>query len=537
MIFTLHRYVFRELIKVFIPAAIALTMILSLGSILRPIQEYGVGPRQVVHLLGYFIPITLTFVLPIAALFASAFIYGRLACFNELDACKASGISLLAMVYPGLILALIVTISNLILSFYVMPAFVQRAEKSLKSDAQKILFRNIQHNGYYEAAGKKNTTYMVYADQADPESGFLSGVVITEMDKLNIKNVVTAEKARLKFNIRSKMNEVQLVAYNTYEMGVADEVGASLEQISLTHEFGSIFSDNIRFKKVDKLQEIRANPMAFYPIEKLAYDTYAQLIIELVEKDIADKLKDQKSFYRLGCGDKFVEFKAKQCNLGAEEQIKLTSEVVVRDATRQPLKTYKCDEAILQTESDKRAPTFAMQLYSAVDELGNVTRRPVIYGLLIPPHVESILSKYTDDKISEEQNILKIVTAKSIAAMLPSGGSKEFKKRQNRLAYEIIRTHLGITAEIHSRLVFGLGCVPMILIGIGLGVMKKDGHLLSAFGASVVPALLLIVCIMMGKNVVKNTAAQAISGVSLMWLGIVVLIAVAVVVYKKLLRN
>ncbi|MGD8499623.1 MAG: LptF/LptG family permease, partial [Phycisphaerales bacterium] len=90
MLFTLHRYIFRELLRVFILAAVALALILSLGSILQPIQEYGVGPRQVVHLMGYFLPITLTFVLPMAALFAGALVYGRFAGDNELDACRAS---------------------------------------------------------------------------------------------------------------------------------------------------------------------------------------------------------------------------------------------------------------------------------------------------------------------------------------------------------------------------------------------------------------------------------------------------------------
>ena len=46
MVFTLQRYIFRELLKVFTLAAVALTLMLSLGSILRPIQEYGAGPTQ-----------------------------------------------------------------------------------------------------------------------------------------------------------------------------------------------------------------------------------------------------------------------------------------------------------------------------------------------------------------------------------------------------------------------------------------------------------------------------------------------------------
>ncbi len=87
------------------------------------------------------------------------------------------------------------------------------------------------------------------------------------------------------------------------------------------------------------------------------------------------------------------------------------------------------------------------------------------------------------------------------------------------------------------RLVFGIGCVPLIMIGIGLGIIKKGGHLLSAFGASSVPAAVLIVCIMMGKNIAKNPDAQAGSGIVLMWAGLVFLSLLAVGIYRKLLKN
>ena len=53
MVFTLHRYMFRELLRIFILATIGLTLILSLGMILQPVQEFGVGPRQAVTHPGH----------------------------------------------------------------------------------------------------------------------------------------------------------------------------------------------------------------------------------------------------------------------------------------------------------------------------------------------------------------------------------------------------------------------------------------------------------------------------------------------------
>ncbi|MHC4639577.1 MAG: LptF/LptG family permease, partial [Planctomycetota bacterium] len=167
MYFTLHRYIFRELMKIFILATIGLTLILSLGSIIGTVHKYGVGPGQVGHIIFYFLPIILTFVLPMAALFAASLVFGRFASDNELDACKASGISLTSVIYPGVVLAVMVAIANLLLSFYVMPEFILRAEKTFKADAKQILFRNIQRKGYYKLPQSR---FVIYADAVDTQN-------------------------------------------------------------------------------------------------------------------------------------------------------------------------------------------------------------------------------------------------------------------------------------------------------------------------------------------------------------------------------
>ncbi len=231
MVFTLHRYIFRETFKVFVLAAVALTLILSLGSVLRPIQRYGVGPQQVVYLIGYFLPITLTFVLPMAALFATALVYGRLAADNELDACRASGVPMMTLVYPGLALAIMVAIANLILSFHVMPAFVHQAEKSFKADAKQILFRNIQRRGYYKPPG---TSSRIYADQANAKNDTLTGVIVANVKDARIEKIITAESATVRFNPHKTFNEVLITTHNTYQMASEDMTGFSAESMVLT---------------------------------------------------------------------------------------------------------------------------------------------------------------------------------------------------------------------------------------------------------------------------------------------------------------
>jgi lipopolysaccharide export system permease protein len=539
MVFTLHRYIFRELLKVFVPTTIALTLILSLGSILRPVQEYGVGPGQVVDLMGYFLPIVLTFVLPMAALFAAALIYGRFASDNELDACRASGICLLTLVYPGLALAIIVATANLILSFHVVPTFVHRAERSLKANAKQILFRNIQRKGFYKLPPEGR--YVIYADQANSQKDTLSGVVVAEVKNNEIKDITTAERAKITFIPHEKFNEVYITAYNVYQIRAEDEVWGNAERFPLRMEFGSLLGDDIKFKKIDEMKKIRDLDLTlFYPIAKLARDTYSQFTMESLAEDIADKIGDDpNNLYKLHSSEKFIDFTASRCSVGDEKEVELSGVIVVVEydaAGKQRLRTLQCEKASLHLEGDELAPTLTMELDNPTWHLAEGPEGMAmgwlrIRGLIIPKVVRDAANIFaTEDGLDAKK-------LASESSALQKGPSPKLRVLQNKLQKEIKNALAEIEAEIHSRLVFGIGCVSLIMIGIGLGIILRGGHLLSAFGASSVPAAVLIVCIMMGKNITKNPDARAGSGIVLMWGGLVFLSLLAIGIYRRLLKN
>jgi len=532
MVFTLHRYIFRELLKVFVLAVVGLTLILSLGSILRPVQEYGVGPRQVLSLMGYFLPITLTFVLPMAALFASALVYGRFASDNEFGACRASGISFLTLVHPGLSLAIVVAIANLVLSFHMLPFFVHLAEKSLKADAKQILFRNIERRGYYKLP--TDEPWLIYADHADVQSGTLVGVVVAYLKGGAVEKIYTAERARVAFNLQDRFHEVQILADNTFQIGPEDEGGFSVEQGAVSTEFGSLLTDAIKFKKIGEMKRIRADLMRFHPIEKLARDTCAQFTTELLAQDIESKLgADANNYYRLHSGEKLVKFRASNVVVG-DEKVKLEGEIVVIEsdtsgkglpATLRPMK------ASLHIEGNKLAPTLTMDLHNLwIERSGDLKMRHIIRGL-IPPKDVDIRERF------QTENVLEGIDTAAQSWVLKKGPGERLRKLGNALDKKIRKTLVQIRAEIHSRLVFGLGCVPMILIGIGLGVIKKEGHLLTAFGASCVPAAVLIVCIVGGKQITENLGSSSVLGMGLMWAGLVFLLLLAAMIYHRLLKS
>jgi lipopolysaccharide export LptBFGC system permease protein LptF len=517
MIFTLHKYVFRELFKIFLLATVALTLVLCLGSILGPIQEFGVGPRQVIHLMGYFIPVILTFVLPMAALFASSLVYGRFASDNELDACRASGISIINLVYPGLTLAVIVAVANLILSFQVMPAFVHRAEEALKADAKQILFRNIQRRGYYEL---RQNNYLIYADHADSQNNSLSGVIVTRLDNRKIKEITVAEKATVNFVKNININEVSINARNTYQLTSGQRGGFSASQVTLSAPFPSLLEDDIKFKKLHQMREIKRDLMKFYPVEEAARDIYAQFTSELVAQDISEHIRVQPStFYRLRGDPNGVAFIAGNCNLQPSdadaEKVYLTGGIVAAEfdpVTQQENRTFTASRAVLHIEGDKLAPTLTLDIYNPTwrrpDGTEGLAARHIVRGLFLPI-----------------DTALKVPPTPRLEGLL------------TRLSRVIDKTRAEIKSEMNLRLVFGIGCVPMILIGIGLGILLRSGHALLAFGVSCIPFAVLLIGILSGNNVTTNLGAEAFSGVFLMWGALLLLVILVFAIYRKLLKN
>ena len=524
-------------------------MMMSLGSILQPVQEYGVGPRQVLYLMSYFLPITLTFVLPIAALFSSTLIYGRFASDNELDACRASGISVLTLIYPGLTLAIIVAIANLLLSFYVMPAFMHRAEKSIKADAKQILFRNIQRKDYYELpSDDPDERYLIYADMTDPKTDTLSGVVVVEVKGGGIEKIICAEGAKINFNPHERFNEVQISAYNTYQ--IDSEGSLSLGLFSSNREFDPLLGDSIQFKNIEQMKQIRDVDLMLYdPIARLARRLHAQLVSELLCRDISAVISSEiDNYYKFHSGSKFIELSAVSCKMHKkdEKKIELTGDVVVNEAQlvvavdsneirEEPLRTLRAERGVLYIEGDDLSPTLTLELYSPKWQKADGTKgyawgRTRIRGLLLPESVKNSANKF------KTETGLKVNQLADAVLFQEEASKTKLKDLQADLRKEVRDTLVEIGAEIHIRLVFGVGCVAMILIGIGLGILKKGGHPLAAFGISCVPAALLVVFMLMGKNIAKNAGSSAASGIPLMWTGLVVLCVLAVVVYHRLLK-
>jgi hypothetical protein len=322
-------------------------------------------------------------------------------------------------------------------------------------------------------------------------------------------------------------------------MSPGEDASFFAEHLSLTAEFGALLSDNVQFKKIDEMKQIRRNPMLFEPVARLARSVYAQFTAELLAQQINDAFSSPTNTpFELFNDRQVVEFSAKSCTVLDEKRLLLAEDVVITERpvnNDAPPRTLRCQKAFLNIEGDEMAPTLTLDIQNAKwtsadpqnpQAQDNVLARQIIRGLVMPAAV-------TDN--FKTADILNEISPKAVSAALHAGPDKQLLALQNQLKKRIARTFASIGSELNSRLVFGVGCITLIMIG--LGIVLKGGHLLTAFAASAAPALVFISCIIMGKNIAENPSSTVVLGVPMMWAGLIILSILGLELYRRLLRH
>ena len=564
--FTLSRYIFVDLLRIFLMASGALAGIMSFGGLLRPLTQQGLDATQVGQLLSYFTPAMTAYSFPIAALFATTMVYGRLSADNELTACRAAGISLLSVAVPAFVLGLLVALISLLFLWFVVPMFTLKAEKVIYSNVAKLVASRIDRThqipfGLYTVFAQE--AYL--PDEKDLGPGeqqvVLVAPTIVHYDRPLGKDdwhykvpreFFTASQATAYIFENEEGKPELTVRFADGATFPRDFKGAISGAVEAT-QFGPIpiqspIKENTKFMNLRQLQKLYKRPQDSRKIQEGVADfiRFDQEIGYLGLVAAAVTGPERQYVFHTPGGEEYVLSLAPGTPLpymhGLELVIGTAPGAGAADAggpgDAKPVRLQKIEAGRADAITEAREARLRVWARRATGQFDVSLKldRPVTRMEGASGGEANLVNAKSSDprvfKVPIPESVRKLEQRPLAHYLTPAA---QGSGNQRALSRQLIVLNNDIISEMHGRMAFALSCLILVLVGCALGMMFRSGNFLTAFAISFVPALMSITLIIAGQQTCGNIPWQRgptwenplNMGVALIWSGNVVNLALA----------
>ena len=568
---TLFWYVFKDLLRIFLLASGALAGIMSFGGLLRPVYEHGLDAGQVVKMLGYFMPAMTTYSLPIAALFATTMVYGRLSADNEITACRAAGIPLgiFGLALPAVVMGLVIALVSLLCLCFVVPVFWLKIERVIYSNIAELVASQIErtHQIRFEHAASPVTVFAQSAQVRPPDPArpreqvvrLVAPMIVTydTPDRANLPKPPVPEefytaRTATAYIRQGEEDEADVTLFASLDSGMRfpRRPGASQRQnvqVSIgSTNFGPIVlpspvRENTKFMDIVRLRRLLDRP----ELSRRVRETLGNFILVEQQETFLHDLRERLTSSPQG-GTVALDAGAEQYLLragpGATAEVKKGRLILLAPEGAPPLRLVRRaggQDALDVEAREVRVRTFADSSARRVDV--NVEMIDCVVGSGGERAPRPNFDQHFAVPMPAELVAIEDRTARDYldSASVP-------QQQKQRLLRDVYKIHNGIVSELNARASFGVSCFILVLVGCALGMMFRSGNFLSAFAVSVVPALLTIALVVTGQHTCENIpwnirpgewTNPLHAGLFIIWSGNAAVLAIATVLLWRLQRQ
>ncbi|MBL1218839.1 MAG: LptF/LptG family permease [Planctomycetes bacterium] len=554
-------YIMRDLLKVLAISTSVLVVVIAFGAAIKPISDGALGPLDLIKYIGLAIPPMLQFAVPFSAAFSATIVYHRMAADNEVAGCAASGVPYTNLLMPAATLGVALTIGLSVLANYVSPWFWERMERTAHLDAPEFFLRSATRGVPVKA--DKQLIYARNARRIDPPEGsdayaslWVEGLLVVTLRDGIPSDEYSARQALFDLHRRPGMT-VMTSVFRDPRGTNPGRIQAWLEhfegpRLAIPDQFRS----KTKFMALGQLQEISDHPETFWKVatrvdelrmwlsDRLLYAEINQILKQTGRIELTPELPGAST----GPTDRRWIIYADSLRTISQNRWQVNPpngrdhcRIILFDRGR-ALTEYRAKSTIVDVQPqllDEPILTLELRDLEQVN-LTDPSAMPVardtaeLVGLRYLKPI-GLLENRTDQGLMNAE--LRQRSATELVQLIRQDDYQFAEPMVRAIRREIGRLQGVILSRLHERTALSLACLIMMLLGSVLALALRNALPLTVYLLSFIPAVVGILLIASGSDLVKSIDVSDIWGLLVLWSGNAGMAAFVSLIYWKVTRN
>lgn len=551
-------YILRDLLKVLAISTAVLVTIISFGAAIKPLSDGTLGPLALLRFIFLAMPPMLQFALPFSAAFSATMVYHRMTSDNEIAACAASGVSYPQLLLPAATLGVVLTIALSLISNYVSPRFWEAmARTSTRSVAEVVVGR------ISRGEPVQTDTLILYARDAQridvPEGRdadaaiWLDRVLAVNAVRGEVISTQTGRQCIIYLKHVDNMTIITPIMDQARMFQMQEEGGQTRLRVGEASLPDLVVEDDIehspRFMDVGRLNAVYRAPETYSRVARKIDELRRWMTQRELYRIIDERLRTNGlarfGIMRLNRQNQLVESVA-ELRGGGLAEIDAGTWSVLPPAPGEPCRMTIIEgitpRLTLESKTVRLRPRIRLLPEEPTVDAEFFNVRQMVPGAA--PGRSREFDRQTELNMSIDAPIVRDLQGQPARQLVQTarqyGDDATLRRLDQAIGAEVVRLKRNIVSRIHERTAMSVSCLVMMLLGSILAITMRSALPLTVYFWSFIPAILGLVVISSGADVVNDVdqiGRADVLGLIVMWSGNFAMAVMSFVFLRRVMRN